>query len=171
MSIKLCELGNFGDLWKLYAIFNYRIFIARKTLLTIQYEPDIISNIKDMHITLWGLPWLYVRFRSEAFKGRSVVSVRSHVGCRATHWATRLIDWLINVTFLDHEKWLIGHVFFSTPMKRDTMLTTEVQWTLGFIPIKTVPRLHPTVNKKSQRWHTQQEETSVPQKAAAVCFT
>ena len=35
---------------------NYRIFIARKILLTIQYEPNIISNIKDMHITQWGLP-------------------------------------------------------------------------------------------------------------------
>ena len=56
-------------------------------------------------------------------------------------------------------------------MKRDTTLTAEVQWTLGFIPIKTVPRLHPTVNEKSQRWHTQQAETSIPQKAAAVCFT
>ena len=30
-----------------------------------------------------------------------------------------------------------GHVFFSTPMKRDTRLATEVQQTPGFI--KTVP--------------------------------
>ena len=54
------------------------------------------------------------------------------------------------------QKWLIGHVFFSMPMKKDTTLATEVQRTSGFIPVKTVPRLHVDVNEKNQRWYTQQ---------------
>ena len=57
------------------------------------------------------------------------------------------IDSIVKVTF--------GHVFFLTPMKRDTMLAMEVQRTSGFIPAKTVPRLYPTVNEKSQRQYTQ----------------
>ena len=63
----------------------------------------------------------------------------------------------------------IGHVFFSTPMRRDTRLDTDVQRISGFIRMKTVPRLHLVVNKKSQRWYPQQ--TSVLWKAAVVCFT
>ena len=41
-------------------------------------------------------------------------------------------------------------------MKRDTTLATEVQQTPGFIPVKTVPRLHLAVNEKSQSRYTQQ---------------
>ena len=41
-------------------------------------------------------------------------------------------------------------------MKRDTTLATEVQWTSGFIAIKTVPGLDLTVNEKSQKRYTQQ---------------
>ena len=41
-------------------------------------------------------------------------------------------------------------------MKTDTVLATEVQWTSGFITIKTVPGLHLAVNEKSQRQYTQQ---------------
>ena len=45
----------------------------------------------------------------------------------------------------------IGHVFFSTPMRRDTRLDTDVQRISGFIRMKTVPRLHLAVNEKKPK--------------------
>ena len=47
-------------------------------------------------------------------------------------------------------KWPTGPVFFSTSMKRDTMLATEVQWTSGF-----KAGLHLTVNERSRRQYPQ----------------
>ena len=58
------------------------------------------------------------------------------------------IDSVAKVTYF-------GHIFFPTPMKRDTTLATEVQWTSGFIAIKTVPGLHLAVNAKSRRRYIQ----------------
>ena len=76
------------------------------------------------------------------------VSFRSRLGaesskCERPCWSS--IDLIV-----------IGHIFFSTPMKRDTALPTEVQQTSGFILIKTVPRLNLALNEKSQRRYTQQ---------------
>ena len=45
----------------------------------------------------------------ETLKGQSVVNLGIHVGCQSTR----------------SQKWLTGHIFFSTPIKRDTRLTTK----------------------------------------------
>ena len=50
------------------------------------------------------------------------------------------------------------------------MLATEVQRTSGFIPVKTVPRLHVAVNEKVKGDTHSKQQTSALQKAAAVCF-
>ena len=88
----------------------------------------------------------------ETLKGQSVVNVGIHVGCQSTR----------------SQKWLTGHVFFLTPMKRDTRLTTNVE---GNQPFEMIPRLHLPVIKKSQWRYTQQATISAPQNVGVVWLT
>ena len=61
------------------------------------------------------------------------------------------------------ERLVIDHVYFSTPISRNTTLTMKVQRPLGFVNIKTVLELHLAISEKSQRRY--------PQSAVGKCLS
>ena len=112
---------------RLYAVDAYKrryvkLLISITDMLELYNSRGLLGNkLCILSVVRVGHPLVICEVSSEALKWRSVESVRSRVGCQST--------WL--------RKWLTGHVFFTTPMKRDTTLATEVQRTSSFIPIKT----------------------------------
>ena len=152
---KVCPWAmNFNRLYTIDA-YKRQYVKPRQTLISVHgcawtlLQPWALSNklciwsvVRVGHplVNLWG-------FIRKPSKGRGIASVRSRVGCRSTR------SW----------KWLTGHVFFSTPMKRVTRLATEVHRTSGFIKLRQLCGYVSLLTRKAKNG-TQLVTIGAPQK-------
>ena len=124
-------------------LFRHWVSFSRSHFETIDRLYDLSYKFCIQSVVAVGPPLVIC---SETLEGRSVVSMRSHVSCRSTQ----------------SRKWLIGHIFFSTPMKRHNASYSGPQASYlsrqfrGYISLSTRKQLGVS---ETTRCHLQQLES------------